>query len=421
MSVDADEEPPLEPGRRVGNYVIDRLIGRGGFGTVYEATHPTINKRAAVKVLHLAASAKAELVSRFKAEARAVNSIDTKHVVDIFSFGTLDDGRFFYVMDLVDGESLRQMIKERERLPPGLLITILRPIAHALDAAHEAKIVHRDIKPANVLIAFDEDGQPQAKLADFGIAKLLDPGAAREHKTATGVPIGTPGYMSPEQCRAEPVDHRSDIYAIGVLCFEALTGRPPFVAASTVKLMMMHAASPPPAASSVFPPLGTAFDDELAAMLAKDPYDRPASVTECVERLAVAATLSSSLEPPVADAITLDTLAAADTVATLPPGTSKRPLLYVGAFIALVVVVTLMLPDRKPPREDAPAPVSTTAATTTFQPTSTKATATTMSTTASRSASVTTSTASSAPRRRLPPRPKVPPGFDPPKKEDLEF
>jgi len=325
----ASEDEDIEPDVMVGDYRIERRLGRGGFGTVYQAVHPLIKKRAAVKVLHRTASAKPEMVSRFVAEARAVNKIRSAHIVNIFSFGTLNDGRYYCVMDLLEGDSLKAILDERERLEPATLVAILRQLGGALDIAHRAGIIHRDIKPANVMVRFDDEGGPVAKLLDFGVAKLLDPDVDAQHRTVTGTPIGTPYYMSPEQCRGEPVDRRSDIYALGVMAFEALTGRRPFVADSAVRVMMMHANSPPPAASGVHPPLGDAFDAPLKAMLAKDPDRRPSNADEAVELLAAAR--AEGLEvpplqlpagtPPPASAFDTDT-----TVRSLPkltPGSEQ--------------------------------------------------------------------------------------------------
>ncbi|MBV8761743.1 MAG: serine/threonine protein kinase, partial [Deltaproteobacteria bacterium] len=239
---DPAADPPLAAGTVVGEYTIDCLLGRGGFGNVYRATQPLIGKQVAVKVLALRYSVDAAIVSRFVAEARAVNQIRHPNIIDIFSFGQLPDGRHYYVMELLDGEPL-------DRLAGALTLAnalpILRALARALDAAHAKGIAHRDLKPENVFLARDADGTRYPKLLDFGIAKLLAPEGAVAHRTATGTPLGTPYYMSPEQCRGRDVDHRTDIYSFGILTYRVLTGAYPFTG-DFMELMTAQVASEPP-------------------------------------------------------------------------------------------------------------------------------------------------------------------------------
>src|SRR5688572_11638997 len=187
-------------GRMAGEYRLMRKLGEGGFGAVYEAEHPLLRRRAAVKVLHQVAGMDSDAVLRFISEAQAANHIRSRHIVDIFSFGKLPDGRHFYVMDLLDGEALDQFLARMGPLDVGLVLQILGPIAEALDMAHAAGIVHRDLKPQNVFLSWDASGTTVPVLLDFGVAKLL--GDASVH-TVSGTPIGTPLYMSPEQARGE--------------------------------------------------------------------------------------------------------------------------------------------------------------------------------------------------------------------------
>ncbi|AKT39934.1 serine/threonine protein kinase [Chondromyces crocatus] len=278
----------LLPGRMVGEYRIEGKIGEGGFGAVYRAVHPLIGKAAAVKILTRSYSASPQMMSRFIAEARAVNQIRHRNIIDIFSFGALEDGRQFFVMELLDGMPLDRYLKQKGWLSPEEAIAILRGVARALDAAHAAGIVHRDLKPENVFLLFEEDGSIFPKLLDFGIAKLLGDGEAGV-KTRTGQPMGTPYYMSPEQCRGKPVDHRTDIYSFGILVHEMLTGHVPFSGDSVMDVMLKQTAEPPPAASSVRSELSTLLDAPILAMLCKAPDDRPESVGLAVESLARAA------------------------------------------------------------------------------------------------------------------------------------
>ncbi|WP_437675745.1 protein kinase domain-containing protein [Sorangium sp. So ce131] len=283
-------DPELAAGTLVGEYHIEAKIGEGGFGTVYRAMHPIIGKAAAIKVLSRQCSANPQLVSRFVAEARAVNQIRHRNIIDIFSFGALEDGRHYYVMELLEGMTLDAYRRRRGRLTPAEALPILVRIARALDAAHAAGIAHRDLKPENVFLAFDEDGSIFPKLLDFGIAKLLgEPATAAAHKTRTGNPIGTPLYMSPEQCRGKNVDHRTDIYSFGVMAHELLAGAPPFNAESALDLLIMHTSDPPPRLSSVAAHLSPALDAPLLRMLEKDPASRPPSLLEATAALVEAA------------------------------------------------------------------------------------------------------------------------------------
>ncbi|MEQ9322733.1 MAG: serine/threonine-protein kinase [Polyangiaceae bacterium] len=281
----------LAPGTEVGEYVVEDKLGEGGFGTVYRATHPLIGKKAAIKVLAREYSSNREMVSRFVAEARAVNTIRHNNIIDIFSFGTLDDGRHYFVMELLDGGTVDQFLAEHGALDPPLALAVLRGVARALDAAHDSGIVHRDLKPENVFLTFDDDGRPVPKLLDFGIAKLTgDAKAISGHKTRTGAPIGTPQYMSPEQCIGESVTERSDVYALGVVAFELLTGQPPFTDTSFLGMMNKQATAPRPAPSAVNAAVPKALDEAVRNMMAIDPKERPARAGDAYELLVKAAT-----------------------------------------------------------------------------------------------------------------------------------
>ncbi|HMA97477.1 MAG TPA: serine/threonine-protein kinase, partial [Polyangiaceae bacterium] len=281
--------PDLQQGEWVGEYVIVRKLGEGGFGAVYEALHPVIGKRAAVKVLHAQYSSDERVTSRFAAEARAVNQIRNKNIVDIFSFGELADQRQYYVMELLEGVPLDAYIQRAGRLELRETLAILSEIAKALQAAHDAGIAHRDLKPENVFLALDEEGLVHPKILDFGMAKLLSPGALPVHKTRSGTPIGSPRYMSPEQCRGTEVDPRTDVYAFGCMAFHMLSGVPPFDANTALELMMAHVSAPPVPLSSVGPDLGPAIDESLLKMLEKMPENRPQTILEAFEHLRNAA------------------------------------------------------------------------------------------------------------------------------------
>jgi eukaryotic-like serine/threonine-protein kinase len=309
----------LLAGTEVGEYRIEGKIGEGGFGTVYQAIHPLIGKKAAIKVLAREYSSNREMVSRFVSEARAVNTIRHTNIIDIFSFGTLDDGRHYFVMELLEGGTLDGFVVNDGPMEPALAITVLRGVARALDAAHDKGIVHRDLKPENIYLTFDEEGRPVAKLLDFGIAKLTgEAKAISGHKTRTGAPIGTPQYMSPEQCVGTEVDERCDVYAFGVLAYELLTGKPPFTHSSFLGLMNLQATAERPLASAANAELGDAYDDAIVSIMAIDADERPPRPGTAWELLASAAreagvSVDSPMSVPVARRAPSSGLASAAT------------------------------------------------------------------------------------------------------------
>ncbi len=298
----------LEPGAKVGEYVIKRELGSGTFGSVYEAVHPVIAKRVAIKVLSAAYSKNEEVVSRFVTEARVVNEIGHKNIIDTFSFGELPDGRHYFVMEYVDGEPLDAYIERfGGNVPTRDALAILRGVAAALDAAHAAGVAHRDLKPANIFVATD-DGRPFPKLLDFGIAKLLSDEVETAHRTATGMAMGTPAYMAPEQCRGKDVDHRSDIYALGIMTYELLTGQRPFDG-NQLELLMKHIETAPIPPRDVVETLPAAVDPPVIGMLAKEPSERPPSAGFAIEQLmeafeanTEAASIATRAFPGIADA-----------------------------------------------------------------------------------------------------------------------
>ena len=325
----------LASGQMVGEYRIEKKIGEGGFGCVYKAVHPLIGKGAAIKVLNRQYSSNPQMVTRFIAEARAVNQIRHRNIVDIFSFGSLEDGRQYYLMELLEGSPLDRYIKEKERLTPEEALPILRAIGRALDAAHAAGIAHRDLKPENIFVGFDEDGGVHPKLLDFGIAKLLGSVAGQSGgsaKTRTGTPMGTPYYMSPEQCRGKNVDHRTDIYSFGILTFEMLTGKLPFDGDNIMDLMFKQATAAAPAMSSVCPHLPEGLDAPVLRMLEKLPELRPATLGAAVDALAEAAsragfhvTLGARHKPHVAQSSSPSPLSGAEAASLGSAKTQLTP------------------------------------------------------------------------------------------------
>ncbi len=267
--------PPgqLPPGSVVGEYTIERKIGQGGMGVVYAAIHPLIGKKAAIKVIGAELGTDSVIVQRFVQEARSVNQIGHPNIVDVFAFGELPDGRNYFVMELLQGESLRERLT-RALIPLTEGIQIVDEIAAALEAAHEQQIVHRDLKPDNVFLAKVRDSYIVVKLLDFGIAMLAG-GDAGIAKTSTGEMIGTPAYLSPEQARGKNVDYRTDIYALGCMLFEVVTGRMPFMAESAMDIVLMHLSAPPRRPSELVPDVPPALEQIILQTLEKDPDKRP--------------------------------------------------------------------------------------------------------------------------------------------------
>ncbi len=268
----------LPAGMVVGEFRIQEKIGHGGMAVVYLGVHPVIGKRAAIKVLNPDFAQDLGAVGRFVQEARAVNQIGHRNIVDIFQFGQLPDGRNFLVMELLEGRSLAAHIKDKGALPLFDVLTIALPICDALGAAHRAHIVHRDLKPDNVFLESPrQGGAMEVKLLDFGIAKLSSLDAASP--TKSGTMIGTPHYMAPEQIRAGAVDPRTDVYALGVVLYEMLTGRTPHDA-ETIYSLIAHKLNTRPSSPSVFVRTPSDLEALILRCLELDPDRRPSTMAE---------------------------------------------------------------------------------------------------------------------------------------------
>lgn len=255
---------------RAGEYVLGDVLARGGFGVVYRAEHARHGGRAAVKVLDAELANRPDVLIRFKREIEAIQRVRHPHVVEIFDFGQLRDGRPYFVMELLDGVDLEHHLCVRGRLPFEEVIAILKPLCDALDAAHAQRIVHRDVKASNVFLCEEEKGL-RVVLLDFGVAKLLDaPGPAL---TSSRHVVGTPACIAPEQLLSQPVDARTDVYALGALAFTMLTGEQPFGVGSYYLLRQLHlyATAPRP---SVVAPVTPAFDDVILRAMNKAPSAR---------------------------------------------------------------------------------------------------------------------------------------------------
>ncbi|HLU65150.1 MAG TPA: serine/threonine-protein kinase [Kofleriaceae bacterium] len=263
----------VRPGVQIGEYVVEERVARGGMGTIYAARHPVLGRRAAIKVVHSELAHRADLLERLVREAQAVNLIRHPNIVDVFSIGTLPDGRGYFVMEWLDGGTLARHIKERGgRLSLAEAAALLDQVFDAMSAAHAAGIVHRDLKPQNIFLEDRGEAGLCVKVLDFGIAKLTGLGV---EGTATGILMGTPGYLAPEQARTSQVDHRADVYALGVVAFEMLCGSRPFSGRDQESLVAKHLRAEPPRLTDRVPGLPEAIDAIVRRMLAKEPDDRP--------------------------------------------------------------------------------------------------------------------------------------------------
>jgi len=262
----------LLPGMDVGGYVVHSKLGEGGMGIVYRAQHPNIGKRVAIKVLGPVFCRDPEVVARFEQEARLVNEIHHPNIVDIFQLGVLKDGRKFLVMELLEGESLSARI-ERGRIPVPEAVEILDGVADALIATHEKGIIHRDLKSDNIFLV-NARGRVQVKLLDFGLAKLSGNDPRAVTKTKTGIVVGTPHYMSPEQIRGKSADARTDVYSLGILSYKMLVAELPWDGLPT-DLLIHHLKTPPPNIGDKVPETPPALSAMVQRMMGKEPEQRP--------------------------------------------------------------------------------------------------------------------------------------------------
>jgi serine/threonine-protein kinase len=275
----------LRAGQTFGGYHIVELVGSGGMGLVYRAEQRILGRTVALKVIRPEIAESGDYRARFLREARFAAAVDHPHVVSVFDAGE-QEGRLYLAMQWVDGLDLGTLLDREQRLAPERAVLIGVQLAQALQAVHDAGLVHRDVKPSNVLVR-DIGGHDHAYLTDFGIAKAP---AAQDSLTRTGSVIGTPGYLSPEQIRGQQLGPRSDLYALGCIIFEALTGQRPFGGDDDLAARWAQATSPPPAASTLCPALGSRYDAFLAQALAADPQDRFPSGTAFAEALQAAHT-----------------------------------------------------------------------------------------------------------------------------------
>ncbi len=343
-------------GSLIGNYEVISLLGQGGMGDVYLGRHPLLGREVAIKVLAAELCADPSKILRFQQEAQAVCRIGHPDIVGVLDFGTLPDGRSHYVMERLQGQSLRDHLKERGALPPDEVLRIATPVLKALGAAHEHGVVHRDIKPENIFLQVVPGSAPQARLLDFGIAKLLETGGEEPLLTTnTGIVLGTPLYLSPEQAAGggRDIGPFTDIYCMGVLLFEMLAGRPPFIGEGIGEVLVQHLQAPPPCIRELMPQLDQQLDSVLRTALAKSPQARYQTADSLLAALAAAvlgvpAAVPGALQSPqgsatlrLADSAPVpipEALLPAQATRPEPPAPRKR-----GGLLWLAVAVALLL------------------------------------------------------------------------------
>jgi serine/threonine-protein kinase len=378
----------LQAGQLFGNYCVVQLIGEGGFGEVYLVENELIQRRAAVKVLHPALAQDAELVRRFLNEARAASAICHPNIVEVLDAGRTPDGAPYILMEFLEGVSLQKRLAERGPVPLPKVLDIADQAGSALVAAHAAGIVHRDLKPENLFLVPDTHAPngERVKVLDFGIAKIcVSSGSGGTVRTRTGMIIGSPAYMSPEQCKdSADVDVRSDVYSFATILYEVLSGRTPHVAPTSTELLFLHLTQTPRSLRELAPQVPANVDAVIMRGLAREREDRFDSMESFVaalrEDLAAPAPkriLPTEIAPAagqssatVANRIALPAKSttfsratgevgeAVETEEALLAATRRRwPLVAVGGVVVLGGVMLLML---RPSRDSVPRPMSDT-------------------------------------------------------------
>ncbi|HLB08333.1 MAG TPA: serine/threonine-protein kinase, partial [Gemmatimonadaceae bacterium] len=303
-----------------GAYTVERELGGGGMSRVFAATETALGRRVVIKVLPSELGAGVS-VERFRREIQLAASLQHPLIVPLISAGS-DKALLYYTMPLIEGESLRARVVREGELPIADVLRILRDVAEALSYAHEHGVVHRDIKPDNVLLT-----KHHALVTDFGVAKALSAAASTGSDTSAGIALGTPAYMAPEQAAADPhTDHRADIYALGVLAFEMLCGRPPFVGGTPQSVLAAHVTTAPDRSSAHRPSVPGALDALVSRCLEKKPADRPQTAEEVLEDLLAIGTPSQRSAP----------------ASTLPTARTRRAL-WVGLVTAGVIASTVLI------------------------------------------------------------------------------
>ena len=275
-------------GERFGSFKAVARLGEGGIGEVFLAEHQHIERRVAIKVLIRQLTQDPDTVRRFFTEARAISLIRHPGIVEVYDCDVHRNGRAYIVMEFLEGETLGKRLDREDSLPWSYACHLVSLVADAIGAAHEKGIIHRDLKPENVFLLAGQRSPPpvELKVLDFGLAKLLGGDSAGGRATAAGSVIGSPTYMSPEQCNGGPVDSRSDVYSLGCMLFEMVAGNPPFGGARVRDLLVAHRFQAPPPLTAFGSSVPTWLGRLVARMLSKDPAGRPQTMREIVGVLA---------------------------------------------------------------------------------------------------------------------------------------
>ena len=362
-----------------GRYRIVRLLGEGGMGAVYLASHVGLGRDVAIKFLHAEFISREDIVGRFRREAQAAAAIRHKNIIEVFDVGVSPQGEPFLVMEYLEGESLAGLLKRVGPLSLGAACAVMEPVLQALQAAHRKGIVHRDLKPDNIFLAYQEGEPPVVKIIDFGISKFTQ-GDPDKWRTRTGAVMGTPAYMSPEQARGSAgLDHRTDLYSMGTILFEMLTGALPYAGTNFAEYLAAMLVDEPRAPQSVYADFPSEAEPIVLKALAKNPDQRFQNATEMLdaltalpsydagkERLSLLAStlevrgfaagdLGKALSKPgklTGDKATPSRLRGASTALTRTGG--WRWIVLAGALAVLIGGVAVWL--RKPTKEPASSP-----------------------------------------------------------------
>ena len=273
-----------------GEYRIVQRIGSGGMGAVYKAEQPSMNRFVAIKVLHSRYLARGDLVSRFRREARAMSQLSHPNTARVYKYGQLDDGSLYFVMEYLEGRNLVQEVKTAGPVEPERAIRIMQSVCTALEEAHSAGMIHRDLKPENIFLTNQGGKEDFPKVLDFGLAKVTEKqmgSMSLMHLTQQGAVFGTPEFMSPEQATGSELDRRSDIYSLGMILYEMLTGKLPFMAKNKREIMFAQVKEPPIPLTQRAPtmPFPSGLEAVIAKAIAKDPDDRYQSALQFADAL----------------------------------------------------------------------------------------------------------------------------------------
>ncbi|MCB9786877.1 MAG: SUMF1/EgtB/PvdO family nonheme iron enzyme [Deltaproteobacteria bacterium] len=338
-------------------YRIEALIGRGGFGAVYRATQLGMDRPVAIKVLKAEFVHDLKEVARFQLEARAIANLHHPGIVLVHDFGASADGRLYLVMELLEGRTLASILRDEAPLDPQRALDLVCQAADALSEAHRAGVVHRDLKPENIYVIDDRRQGERVKLLDFGVAKMVGGAEPSTALTQTGIAIGSPRYMSPEQCQSDPVTGQTDIYSLGCILYEALAGHPVFEADSITAMLVAQVRSPPPPMVRDGQTLGGPLVDLTFRCLAKRPDDRPPGADALVAELTAIARApgGTGIAPPAArpveaplTALAVDDAWNVESPTELAPAVSAETVTAVGSVPASLGGYDVDIPGSRP-------------------------------------------------------------------------